>query len=526
MGTYTVTTALDTQTGGQLSLRQALALADENPGADTILFDVDAMQTSTITLTGGDLGVASDVTIDGGSGVTISGNGNGRVLAINGSGVEVTLERLTMVEGLSDRNGGGIYAGAGTGLTLSYVVVANNDSGNAFGGGIFSLGELTLSNVSVHDNSGLFGGGIYAQRAVIEASTVSQNNEAGSSGGGGGILVVERLELVNSTVFGNHAEFGGGIYARSGSSVSILDGTIAANHAAAQGSGIFGSFTEGADLVLLDSLLVANDAGAGSAQLGGNIDLRLAGGNLYDGTTPYEAVFGANLLADNGGFTETVALVDDPSNPAIAAGSGSSDTPDVDQRLQPRPAPAGTAPDLGAFELDQTFGSSFVGTGAGDVLHGTNGGDTLRGRDGDDVLIGRGGGDRIFGGNGDDVVHGRRGFDRLDGGDGADRFVYADFRPAPADGDRFDRIADFSRREGDRIDLRGIDARIAAPGDQRFTFVGEQRPEAPGELGVRALGHGDFLVSGQIDRDAAADFTILVHAAGGLDHLHRGDFLL
>jgi Ca2+-binding RTX toxin-like protein len=526
MGTYTVTTASDTQTGGQLSLRQALALADENPGADTIQFDVAAMQTSTITLTGGDLGVASDVTIVGGSGVTISGNGNGRVLAINGDGVEVTLERLTIVDGLSDRNGGGIYAGADTSLTLSYVVVANNTSGNAFGGGIFSLGGLTLSNVSVHDNSGLFGGGVYAQTAVIEASTVSSNNQPGSPGGGGGIAVVERLELVNSTVFGNYAEFGGGIYARSGSSVSILDGTIAANHAAAQGSGIFGSYTGGADLLLVDSLVVGNVAGAGSAQLAGNIDLRLAGGNLYDGTTPYEAVFGSNQLAANGGFTETVALVDDPANPAVAAGSGSADTPEVDQRGQPRPAPAGTAPDLGAFELDQTFGSSFLGTGSTDVLRGTRGGDTMRGLGGDDVLIGRGGGDRIFGGAGDDVLHGRLGLDRLHGGAGADRFVYADPRHVPDGGPANERIMDFSRREGDQIDLRGIDARIGAPGDQRFTFVGEQRPDAPGELGVQALGDGDFLVSGQVDRDAAADFTILVHAAGGLDHLQRGDFLL
>ena len=139
MTTYTVTTAADTQIGGQLSLRQALALADVNAGADTIRFDLAAMGSSTITLTGGELEVGSDVTIDGGSGVTVSANGNSRVLAIGGDGVEVTLANLAIRDGQSARNGGGIYAGAGTDLTLSYVVVADNSSGTAFGGGIASL---------------------------------------------------------------------------------------------------------------------------------------------------------------------------------------------------------------------------------------------------------------------------------------------------------------------------------------------------------------------------------------------------
>ena len=523
MATYTVTTAADTQVGGPLSLRQALALADANPGADTVLFDLAAMQTSTITLTGGDLGVGSDVTIDGGSGVTISGSANGRVLAINGDGVEVTLEHLTIVDGLSDRNGGGIYAGAGTSLTLSYVVVANNSCGTGSRGGIASLGQLAMDNVAVQGNSALFGGGVYAQTAVIQASTISGNSDGGSPGAGGGLAVNGRLDLVNSTVFGNQAEFGGGIYGRSGSSLFLLDATIAANQATAEGGGIFGSFTEGTTLLLTNSLVVGN---GGGPQLGGEIELRLAGGNLYDGTTAYAAVFGANRLADNGGFTETVALVDDPANPAVAAGSASTDAPDVDQRGQPRPAPAGTAPDLGAFELDQTFSSSFLGSRFADVLRGTGGHDTLRGLGGDDRLIGRGGNDRILGGAGDDVLEGRLGFDRLHGGSGGDRFVLVDPRHAPADPDGVDRILDFSRREGDRIDLRGIDARAGIAGDQGFTFVGRQPPDAPGELGVRALGHGDFLVTGQVDRDPGADFAVLVHASGGIDHLQRGDFLL
>ena len=90
----------------------------------------------------------------------------------------------------------------------------------------------------------------------------------------------------------------------------------------------------------------------------------------------------------------------------------------------------------------------------------------------------------------------------------------------------FDEILDFSRREGDRIDLRHIDAKLGKPDDQAFTFVGKGPLDDPGELRARALGDGDFLVSGQIDRDAAPDFTILVHTAGDLARLVRDDFLL
>ena len=209
MAIYTVTTTSDTPVGSQLALRQALADAASNPGGDTIRFDLAATEGSTITLVGGELTIASDITIDGGSGVTVSAGGNSGI-AITGGGTQVALDHLAIVDGLSERNGGGIYAGAGTDLALSYVTVANNDCGDGFGGGICSLGRLTTSNVAVSDNA-RFGGGIYAQTAVIEATTVSGNNGPASPGAGGGIAVVGSLELMNSTIVGNHAEFGGGI---------------------------------------------------------------------------------------------------------------------------------------------------------------------------------------------------------------------------------------------------------------------------------------------------------------------------
>ena len=64
-----------------LSLREALASADANPGADTIEFSAAASTRRPSSCTQGELTIASDVTIDGGElGITIDANRESRVL--------------------------------------------------------------------------------------------------------------------------------------------------------------------------------------------------------------------------------------------------------------------------------------------------------------------------------------------------------------------------------------------------------------------------------------------------------------
>ena len=100
MAIYTVDTNADTVDAGDgvLSLREALALADATEAADTILF-ADAVQGQTIVLAGSQLTVNSDVTIDGGSGVTIDADEKSRVLLVQGDGTDVTLAHLTITGG-------------------------------------------------------------------------------------------------------------------------------------------------------------------------------------------------------------------------------------------------------------------------------------------------------------------------------------------------------------------------------------------------------------------------------------------
>src|SRR5207302_280576 len=67
-----------------LSLREAIGLANVNPGADTITF-APALNGQTITLTTGELQVSDDVTITGPGAnlLTVSGNNASRIFTFS-----------------------------------------------------------------------------------------------------------------------------------------------------------------------------------------------------------------------------------------------------------------------------------------------------------------------------------------------------------------------------------------------------------------------------------------------------------
>ncbi|MBW4544987.1 MAG: hypothetical protein KME25_11155 [Symplocastrum torsivum CPER-KK1] len=125
------------------------------------------------------------------------------------------------------------------------------------------------------------------------------------------------------------------------------------------------------------------------------------------------------------------------------------------------------------------------GRAGNDTLYGSGGSeDTLYGNRGNDSLFGNGGADSLFGGYGADYLSGGAGadylsggagndvligysvnfgtepefeFDTLEGGTGADTFVLGEgvaFYASP-ETDEFARILDFSRAEGDKIQVFG-----------------------------------------------------------------------
>ena len=151
MATYTVNSAevVAGTSPGILTLRQALALADANATADTITF---AAGLPDIVLTQGQLTTNSDVTIDGGVGMTINANKHSRVRAARSG--QVSLDSLTITGGFAADSGGGIHSDGA--LTLINSTVSGNE-------------------VRVISQQQEAGGGIFGQSVTLIDSTVSGN---------------------------------------------------------------------------------------------------------------------------------------------------------------------------------------------------------------------------------------------------------------------------------------------------------------------------------------------------------------
>lgn len=172
----------------------------------------------------------------------------------------------------------------------------------------------------------------------------------------------------------------------------------------------------------------------------------------------------------------------------------------------------------GGYGPDRLYGFAghdrMDGGGLDDRLAGGSGNDSIRGGLGRDWLYGEDGNDRLQGGP--DA-------DRLHGGAGADTFVFRSLHDSTVARSGRDTIRDFSRKEGDRIDLKGIDADKTVKGDQAFDFIGTEKFHGKaGELRY-ATKSGDTILQGDVDGDGTADFSILLDAT---EHLKAGDFLL
>lgn len=165
-------------------------------------------------------------------------------------------------------------------------------------------------------------------------------------------------------------------------------------------------------------------------------------------------------------------------------------------------------------------GNDILNGGAGnDVMDGGTGNDTLNGGDGNDTLNGGGGDDILNGGNGTDILIGSVGRDTMTGGAGNDTFRFgaaiAEIGTAAA---TRDVITDFSRGEGDIIDLSAIDANTGAGGNQAFTFIGNAAFSAPGQLR-----YANGVLQGNVGGSLAADFSITLQNSPALQ---AGDLIL
>jgi serralysin len=123
----------------------------------------------------------------------------------------------------------------------------------------------------------------------------------------------------------------------------------------------------------------------------------------------------------------------------------------------------------GSSFSDRLYGNSLNNTIDGgygnDSLQGRSGNDKLFGGQNNDSLSGGNGDDQLFGGSGNDTLVGGLGADDLTGGFGRDTFRFTSVADSTQDLLSQDLITDFSRAEGDRIDLTPLSNTV-------FEFIG------------------------------------------------------
>ena len=315
--------ALLTNDGGDgISLREAIIAANNTAGSDTINLGAG---TYTMSIAGmgedasftGDLDITDDLTIVGLTpGLTqIDAAGIDRVFHVHAG--TLTISDVTIrggnagVAGL----GGGIHIEVGAAMIGDRLDVRSNQA--AEGGGICNMGDLSLYNSLVYDNT--------------------------VSGQGGGIRSIGTMELVNVTVSENLAPLSSAGISVDGGSTTLTNVTIANNsgYGLAASSAVTMQNTISADNALDDVV------GAAVNSLGGNV----IGDGTGFGFGPSDSLGvdpGLGLLADYGGpvWTHAISVSSVAYNYGVATGA-----PTRDARGYSR---AGST-DAGAFQAISTL---------------------------------------------------------------------------------------------------------------------------------------------------------------------------
>ncbi len=386
---------------GNLSLREAIVLANLNPGRDTISFAsaLTAAGLATLLLDSDLPAITDDLALagPGDTFLALSGQNARRILTVddgnNAQDIAVSISGLRFQNGSADGggailsrenltlskstfannqsgptlNGGAISAVNAGSLTVSDSAFLSNSASAASGGAICSDRPTTISASTFTSNSALNGGAIANNGATmtISSSTLSGNTADPINGFGGAIRVaVGTVNVVNSTISGNIAGSGGGVAVFFASTAVLTSSTVVGNRAS-NGGGIvafgiaslfntivagntFPVSTNPSDIALTVVATSSNNLIGDAATSGGIIHNTNGNivGNAGAGTLPLSSILSATLAA-NGGPTLTHALVQN----SLAIGGGSETVAGFiryDQREAGRDV---GDPDIGAFEV-------------------------------------------------------------------------------------------------------------------------------------------------------------------------------
>jgi hypothetical protein len=360
-------------------------------GADTIRF-APTIQADPVDFYSGGPDIESDLTIDGGSvvtldlgglghlrrnagtvvlkGLTIKNGQNGGIwnqapgsLTVEGSQITATSAgsgiynagTLTVRGTLIDHNTNPVAGGGGlqndTGATATVLDSYIFDNVAQVGGGISNKGTLTVQRSTINLNSSQTGGGLYNDGITSVSSSTFLTNHSGGSGGAI-YNIHQSLALDNVTVVDNTADGGTGGISNS-AILAMTNATVTGNHALPGLAAFTTVLVAGAESTVRNSIIAGNTL----PDLGGGVLTAASGHNQVGplaGAVPLTTWLDA-APAYNGGPTQTVALVNSALNPFATGGDPAvcavAPVGGVDQRGVKRPA--GTC-SIGAVELERT----------------------------------------------------------------------------------------------------------------------------------------------------------------------------
>ena len=479
-----------------LSLREAIALANEQEGKDTITFNSN-LDDSTIALNSSlernlninddlsILGLGQDnLTLDGGFVFNVSSDTKALIDGLNFKGGTVdnsgdlTFSNSTIRETLNINGSSDYYAiisREGNTNIVGSTIADNNGGSNV--GIVIESGTATIKNSAITGNDAT----AYAQAGVIirpdatvdiSNSTIAENRGRSN----GGIENAGTVNVANSTIANNTGGLAAGGIINSADGKATVTSSILTNNT---GSANIGDVSGAGEYISGGNNLISNGDDATGFVNGVNGDL--VGSNGNDPFNPQtELLIDPQLgeLRNNGGATLTQELL--AESPAIDAGSNPNNLA-TDQRGEGFDRTVGDGTDIGAYEVQTIINNmDIVGTNNRDILRGTPSGDRIFGLDGDDFIQGLDGNDSIDGGNGSDRILSGSGINTIIDGSGDDILLGgADsdiFLAANAGNDLFrgdtgndiyvydlndnglfdrDRIIDFEQRE-DKIAFRTL----------------------------------------------------------------------
>lgn len=335
------------QMGGLTASTETFVTGITEAGGELIsgaytLSDSITFTTANLTIPAG-----NEVTIDL-NGYTLTGNGSGSVITVNGTLTIKDSGSSGSITGGVAQSGGGLYVGATGTVNLTGGTITGNAATSTTstdgGSGVYIAegGSMTMTGGAVSGNNGsaeadvptaVRGGGIYTNGTlIVTGGTISSNT--GKAGGGvyvykqGTFTMSEDAKIIENNAVGENSAQGGGVF--NFGTLTMNGGTICNNKAGKHGGGICtntafkmtgGSITGNSVTCVGGS---ESETGLGGGVfVNGNASFEMTGGSVTKNTA--QTAGGGVWVANQMGVSGSIVVAENTSgevasNVGLAAG--------------------------------------------------------------------------------------------------------------------------------------------------------------------------------------------------------------